>query len=512
MMRAEAYSTANMQEQAIEDLNEAIKLAPLDAMLYARRGWANKALKHNELAIEDMNEALRLDKKNVLALITRGVTYKEIGYLDKAIDDFTKLISIAPAPISYSYRAQCYVAQGRSDKAIDDLGRAFLTMAHFKFYALIVYALMIMFGTYSILSPDLSVPAAIIIWIALIPFGLLFGVGLLYKFSLAYLLKFHELLRERSSFAAQASEYALVFGNATKNIIILKELYPFCLAARSHYLERTGNLKEATALAKERFEWQQDSGDWLSAAITGSLLVHLLERTGEISHADALDDQIISVLKRAYQEDEANGAMYAAALFNKGQILRQLRRFPEALETIKEAYAIRQKEVSNRTLDAYMLSIGNLCTKIGQLDEAEATLNKIKRSEPDDKKDHVLQSAVQRFLAEVEIERGNLDKAEAFATEARIRLNMVDPKERGNTAGIEGTWGRLCARQKKFSEAEQYFKKSIAIGQKFQSEQHPGILNVLLPYHSMLVEEQRTEEAETLQKQIDSIKRLHKIV
>ena len=512
-MRAQAYVSANMQEQAIQDLNEAIKLAPQDANLFARRGWANKALHHTELAIADMTEAVRLDRKNIFALFTRGVTYKEIGYPDKAIDDFTKLISIAPVPTFYTYRAQCNAALGRSDKALDDLGRAFLAIAHFKLYALIVYALMIIFGTYSILSPDLSVPAAIIIWIVLIPVGLLFGVGLLYKFSLAYLLKFHELLRERNRFAGQASEYALIFGNATKNIIILKELYPFCLAARSQYLERTGNLKEATALAKERFELQQASGDWVSAAVTGSLLVHLLERTGEISHAESLDDQIISVLKRAYLDDEANAAKYAAALFNRGQILRQLRRYPEALETIKEAYALKQKDSgSNQTLDVYRLALGHLCTKIGNLDEAEETLNQIKKDEADNKGDHVFQSAVQRFLAEIEIERGNLDKAEAFATEARIRLNMVDPREQGNSAGIEGTWGRLCAKQKKFREAEQFFKKSIAVGQKFQGEQHPGVLNVMLPYHSMLVEEQRTEEAETLQKQIDLIKRLHKIV
>jgi tetratricopeptide (TPR) repeat protein len=510
--RAEAYSLAKMHEQAIQDLNEALKLEPRNANLLARRGWEYKILKHNELAIEDVNEALRLDRKSVFALLARGLIYKDIGYLDKAIDDFTRLIQIAPAPMSYNFRAQCYLAQGSSDKALDDIGRAFLTMSHFKFYALLVYALMIMFGTYSILTPDLNVLTIITIWILLIPVGLLFGVGLLYKFSLAYLLKFHELLRERNSFAAQFSEYALIFGRATRNIFILKELYPHTLAARSQYLERTGNGKEALALAKERFEWQQNSGDWLSAAVTGSLLVHLLERTGELSHADALDDQIISVLKRAYLEDESQASKYAAALFNKGQILRQLRQYPKALETLQEAYSLKQKDGANQNFDAYLICIGNLYTKLGRYDEAETTLKKIKRSESGDTKiDHILEGSVLRFLAEVEIERGNLDKAEALALEASAQLSMVDPTEQGNTAGFDATWGRLRAMQKKFSEAEQSFKKCVATAQKFQSEQHPSLLNVLLPYQDMLVEEHRTAEAEALQKQIDSIKRLHKI-
>ncbi|MEX2185681.1 MAG: tetratricopeptide repeat protein [Pirellulales bacterium] len=108
-------------DPAIEDLSDAIALAPSDES-YSARGFAYNGKRDFDKAVADFNQALRINPRNVLALHNRGYAYNGLKKPDKAIEDLSAAIRLKPTdhPSAYANRGAAYLQLREFDKAIDD--------------------------------------------------------------------------------------------------------------------------------------------------------------------------------------------------------------------------------------------------------------------------------------------------------------------------------------------------------------------------------------------------------
>jgi tetratricopeptide (TPR) repeat protein len=82
---------------AIEDLSRALELDPLEpATLLRSRGLAWMRLGELERALQDTDEALRLAPHDAVAFNNRGVIYRDLGNFEQAEADFRQAIAIDP--------------------------------------------------------------------------------------------------------------------------------------------------------------------------------------------------------------------------------------------------------------------------------------------------------------------------------------------------------------------------------------------------------------------------------
>ena len=90
--RARAYIAQKKNDDALVDLNEALKLAPFYSTAYFYRGnaWQDAQV---ELTIDDYSSAIRFHKDFVEALVNRGIVLaRDKQEYDLAIQDFTEAI------------------------------------------------------------------------------------------------------------------------------------------------------------------------------------------------------------------------------------------------------------------------------------------------------------------------------------------------------------------------------------------------------------------------------------
>jgi tetratricopeptide (TPR) repeat protein len=71
-------------------------------------------------AISDVNEAIRLNSLDAQAWNTRGMAYLKKRDFGRAVDDYTAAIALLPSPVIYQNRGFAYEAQSRQREAIDD--------------------------------------------------------------------------------------------------------------------------------------------------------------------------------------------------------------------------------------------------------------------------------------------------------------------------------------------------------------------------------------------------------
>ena len=159
--RGRARGQAGALDTAIEDLNEAVKLAPMDNQAFTYRALARTGrgdvdgaiadysevirLRPNspigfigrghaylvkgaaQSGIGDFSEAIRLNPKGAGAYNNRGLAYKSAGDLTRAIDDYTRAIVLNPIyALAYNNRGYAYEASGRKAEAVADYRRALL--------------------------------------------------------------------------------------------------------------------------------------------------------------------------------------------------------------------------------------------------------------------------------------------------------------------------------------------------------------------------------------------------
>ncbi|HIC82710.1 MAG TPA: tetratricopeptide repeat protein [Kiloniellaceae bacterium] len=152
-------NNAGQFEEAIADLNEAIRLGPVDANLYLNRAHSLAQLgriddagadyeaaaaldpensraygEHGHMlrtqgryaeAIQKLDRAVERDPRDTAAWIERGRTNSEMGNLRGAIADFTRAAETDPGEAwAYADRAQALMLLGDDEQAMLDLERA----------------------------------------------------------------------------------------------------------------------------------------------------------------------------------------------------------------------------------------------------------------------------------------------------------------------------------------------------------------------------------------------------
>lgn len=83
-------------DDAIEDCNNALKLAPNDPWTFHVRSMAYAAAHDEKNAVADATKAIELSKEHVYSYMNRAIIYKKLGNYSKAIEDYTTAIAKSP--------------------------------------------------------------------------------------------------------------------------------------------------------------------------------------------------------------------------------------------------------------------------------------------------------------------------------------------------------------------------------------------------------------------------------
>ena len=101
------------REEAVSDLNEAIRLNPNYAPAYMFRGMIKRSLDRPEEAISDLNEAVRLKPNSADPYTVRGMIKNSLDRPEEAISDLNEAIRLNP-----NY-ADAYMIRGMAKAALD---------------------------------------------------------------------------------------------------------------------------------------------------------------------------------------------------------------------------------------------------------------------------------------------------------------------------------------------------------------------------------------------------------
>jgi Tfp pilus assembly protein PilF len=94
--RADAYFAHGDKQLALDDYNEAVKLAARNAHLYYNRGIFYAAQSDDDAALRDFDTALSIDPKLVLALRQRAIIYLTQKNFSGALADFSEALTLQP--------------------------------------------------------------------------------------------------------------------------------------------------------------------------------------------------------------------------------------------------------------------------------------------------------------------------------------------------------------------------------------------------------------------------------
>lgn len=123
--RGLARADAGAHDQAILDLNEALRLDPDDAVAFDTRAHSRLAKGATDQAIADFSSAMRLQPKNVSFIIARGHAFLVKGNVDAAIIDFSDAIRINSSSASaYNNKGLAWRKKNNLDQAISDFTMA----------------------------------------------------------------------------------------------------------------------------------------------------------------------------------------------------------------------------------------------------------------------------------------------------------------------------------------------------------------------------------------------------
>src|SRR5205085_11163151 len=81
-------------QEALDRLNEAVRVDPNRRDVYAQRGFAYQNLGKTDLALKDFERALLVDSHQPAVLTARGMIYRSRGELPRALDEFTKSLEM----------------------------------------------------------------------------------------------------------------------------------------------------------------------------------------------------------------------------------------------------------------------------------------------------------------------------------------------------------------------------------------------------------------------------------
>lgn len=96
--RGAAYAWKGRPDEAIRDLDQAIRLNPRLEYAFVNRAWMHGRKGDYERGIADANAALALDPRNLSARNTRGYVYEQKGAAAEALADYRQVIASAARP------------------------------------------------------------------------------------------------------------------------------------------------------------------------------------------------------------------------------------------------------------------------------------------------------------------------------------------------------------------------------------------------------------------------------
>jgi tetratricopeptide (TPR) repeat protein len=112
-------------KKAIDDFDQAIRLAPDIDQAYWTRGLAQIGLQHYDKAIGDLTEAIRRGPDNKTAYLARGTAWLASNRPDRARDDYAEIVRRAPASSDgYVGRALANARQAEWALVVADLTEA----------------------------------------------------------------------------------------------------------------------------------------------------------------------------------------------------------------------------------------------------------------------------------------------------------------------------------------------------------------------------------------------------
>ncbi len=112
-------------DKAFADLDEAVRLEPDWSQPHADRGAAWAAKGEYDKALAELNEAIRLDPENPRAYANRGGVWVKMNRLDKALADLDDAVRLEPRNAEFRVnRARVREEKGQRDKALTDLDEA----------------------------------------------------------------------------------------------------------------------------------------------------------------------------------------------------------------------------------------------------------------------------------------------------------------------------------------------------------------------------------------------------
>ncbi|MGV8025026.1 MAG: tetratricopeptide repeat protein [Anaerolineaceae bacterium] len=123
--RGVTYRLMDKYQEALSDLNQAIKINSNSSWAFANRGVTYRCLNNYVNAFADFDHAIELDPRYSWAIIQRGDTHRMNGSYDKALKDFNLALELDDKDSwTYACRGEAYRSNKQYEEAIRDFNRA----------------------------------------------------------------------------------------------------------------------------------------------------------------------------------------------------------------------------------------------------------------------------------------------------------------------------------------------------------------------------------------------------
>ena len=112
--------------EAIDLLNDIIKLKPDFDSAYTERAYNYLQIEKPKIALKDVNKAIKINFNNISAYYTRGMIYSYLYKFDKALKDYNHIIRLGDSiymNVALRERAYTYYYSNEIDKAIKDFSK-----------------------------------------------------------------------------------------------------------------------------------------------------------------------------------------------------------------------------------------------------------------------------------------------------------------------------------------------------------------------------------------------------
>lgn len=118
-------SQANDHQHAVNEYEQAIKLAPGQAALYEALGWEYRALNENALAVKAFTEQLKLAPGNPIAMYNLASSEAENGQTQDALPLLEQVVKIYQVPTQADYYlGRVLATAGKTAEAAEEFKRA----------------------------------------------------------------------------------------------------------------------------------------------------------------------------------------------------------------------------------------------------------------------------------------------------------------------------------------------------------------------------------------------------